>query len=298
MTSRPPDSEKIEWLRTSPFWLLHLVCLAPIWVGVSWTAAAVCVLLYYVRMFGITAGYHRYVSHASFRTGRVFQFLLGLLGASAMQKGPLWWASLHRHHHANSDEPDDVHSPVQRGFWWSHVGWILCRKHEATRWNLVQNLARYPELVWLNKYPTPVGLALAVLVYAFGAWAETNAPGLGTGRWQMLAWGWAISTVLLYHGTFFINSLAHVFGSRRYPTGDDSRNNFLLSLITLGEGWHNNHHFAPASARMGFFWWEFDGSYYVLGLLARLGVVWDLKMPPRRVFETIDECSVARSSQP
>jgi stearoyl-CoA desaturase (delta-9 desaturase) len=282
------EVDKIHWLRSGPFFLMHAACLLAVWLGVSWPAAAVCAFLYWIRMFGITAGYHRYFSHASFKTGRGFQFVLALLGSMAMQKGPLWWAAHHRHHHANSDEEDDIHSPLQRGFWWSHVGWFLCVRHDETRWHLVQNLSRYRELRWLNtNHPVP-GLGLGVAVYLFGWWLESAHPGLGTTRWQMLVWGWLISTVLLYHGTFAINSLAHVFGGQRYPTRDGSRNNALLALVTLGEGWHNNHHFAPSSARMGFRWWEIDQSYYVLKALSWLGVVWDLRSPPARVSQPAD----------
>ncbi len=286
MTPLPDGPDKVHWLRSTPFFLMHAVCLLAFWLGVSWAALAVCVFLYWIRMFGITAGYHRYFSHASFKTGRAFQFVLALLGSMAMQKGPLWWAAHHRHHHANSDEEDDIHSPIRRGFWWSHMGWFLCVKYDETRWNLVQNLARYRELRWLNKnHPVP-GLALGVAVYLFGWYAETRFPEWGATRWQMLLWGWLISTVLLYHGTFAINSLAHVFGDQRYPTRDGSRNNPLLAVITLGEGWHNNHHFAPSSVRMGFRWWEIDQSYYVLKGLGWLGVVWDLRSPPARAAAT------------
>ncbi|MBM3734448.1 MAG: acyl-CoA desaturase [Acidobacteria bacterium] len=263
---------------------MHAACLLAFAVGVSWAAVITCAALYWIRMFGITAGFHRYFAHASFKTSRGFQFVLALLGSMSLQKGVLWWASLHRHHHANSDEEDDIHSPVRHGFWWSHMIWFLCVKNDATRWNLIQNLARYRELVWLNDHHHFTGLGLGGLVYLFGWWAEVAQPGWQTTRWQMLVWGWLISTVALYHGTFSINSLAHVFGSRRYFTRDGSRNNLLLALITLGEGWHNNHHYAPSSVRMGFFWWEIDQSYYVLKALSWLGVVWDLQPPPRRVY--------------
>jgi stearoyl-CoA desaturase (delta-9 desaturase) len=277
----PPD--KPDYLHSLPFLTIHASCLSAFWTGVSLPSVALCVFLYWIRMFGITAGYHRYFSHASFKTSRSFQFILGVLGATALQRGPLWWASLHRHHHANSDEADDIHSPVRKGLFWAHAGWMMCRKFEETRWELVKGLARYPELVWLNRNFRTAGLGLGALVFAFGWVVETRLPSWQTTRWQMLVWGWAISTVLLYHGTFTINSLSHVWGSRRYETGDGSRNNPWLAIITLGEGWHNNHHFAPSSARMGFRWWEFDQSYYVLWLLSKLGIVWDLKQPPRSV---------------
>lgn len=276
----PPQPDKPDYLHSLPFLIIHASCLFAFWTGVSAPAIAVCLFLYWIRMFGITAGYHRYFSHASFKTSRAFQFVLGLLGATALQRGPLWWASLHRHHHAHSDDPDDIHSPIQHGLFWAHVGWMMCRKYEQTRWDLVKGLAKFPELVWLNKNFRTAGLGFGVVVYGFGWMVETQLPSWNTTRWQMLVWGWVISTVLLYHGTFTINSLSHVWGSRRYATSDGSRNNPWLAIITLGEGWHNNHHYAPSSARMGFRWWEFDQSYYVLLLLEKLGVIWDLKQPP------------------
>lgn len=278
------DLDKVNWVSSLPFFGLHLACLFAFWVGVSWVAVLTCVVLYYARMFGITGGYHRYFSHASYKTSRTFQFLLAWLGCSSMQKGPLWWASLHRHHHAHSDDPEDIHSPVQKGFWYSHCGWIICNRFNETKWNLIHQFAKYKELVWMNKYHWTPGVTLGAMVYLFG-WFLESFPSLGTNRYQMLVWGFVISTVVLYHGTFTINSLAHVFGSRRYPTKDDSRNNGLLALITMGEGWHNNHHYLPSAARMGFFWWEIDLSLYVLTALSWVGLVWDLKKPPKHLLE-------------
>lgn len=276
----PPTPDRPDYVHSFPFLFIHAVCLTAFWTGVSVPALIACLVLYWIRMFGITAGYHRYFSHASFKTSRAFQFILGLLGATALQRGPLWWASLHRHHHAHSDDEDDIHSPVRHGFFWAHMGWMMCRKYEETRWDLIKSFARFPELVWLNRNFRAAGLGLGAAIYAFGWFVETQLPSWQTTRWQMLVWGWVISTVLLYHGTFTINSLSHVWGSRRYRTNDGSRNNPWLAIITLGEGWHNNHHYYPSSVRMGFRWWEFDQSYYVLWLLEKLGIVWDLKKPP------------------
>ncbi|MBM3793606.1 MAG: acyl-CoA desaturase [Acidobacteria bacterium] len=275
------DDEKVQWLTSAPFLLMHLGCLAAFWTGASPAAILACIALYWVRMFGITAGYHRYLAHASFKTGRVFQFVLTWIACCSMQKGPLWWAAHHRHHHAHSDEPDDIHSPVQRGFFWSHMGWILCTKYEPTRWHLIPQYAKYPELVWMNRFHPVPGLSLAAAMFVFGALAPAS---WGTSGWQMLIWGWLLSTVLLYHGTFTINSLSHVYGTRRYDTGDASRNNWLLALVTMGEGWHNNHHHYPSSASMGFRWWEVDTTLYILKVLAALGIVWDLKFPPLQVL--------------
>ncbi len=251
---------------------IHLACFAAIATGVTATAVWIGLALFWLRMFVITAGYHRYFSHRTYRTSRWFQFVLAVLGTTCVQKGPLWWASVHRRHHKFSDMPEDAHSPVQRGFWYSHVGWILSTKEVDTDVKSVRDLSRYPELVWLGKYHMVAPILLAVGCFLAAGWS-----GLVVG------FGW--STVLLWHTTFTINSLAHVFGSRRYATTDQSRNNWLLALLTMGEGWHNNHHHYMGSANQGFFWWEIDLSYYLLRGLAALGLVWDLKKPPRHILE-------------
>jgi stearoyl-CoA desaturase (delta-9 desaturase) len=237
-------------------------------------------------MLAITAFYHRYFSHRAFRTSRAVQFAFAVLGASAVQRGPLWWAAHHRHHHAQADRPDDRHSPRVHGFLWSHVGWFLARENFATRIELVQDLARFPELRWLDRFDAVIPALLAVLLLVLGASLERVAPELGTNGWQLVVWGFCISTVALWHATFTINSLAHRFGTRRYATRDDSRNNAWLAFLTFGEGWHNNHHRYPAAARQGFYWWEVDVAWYALRLLAALGVVWDLRPVPTAVRES------------
>jgi stearoyl-CoA desaturase (delta-9 desaturase) len=254
-----------------PFLVVHLGCFAAIWSGITWSAVALCVALYWLRMFAVTAGYHRYFSHRSFATGRIFQFALAFLAQSTAQKSVLWWAAKHRHHHLHSDTIVDVHSPRHAGFLYSHVGWIFARAHWHTEFALVPDLARHWELRWLDKLELAPAVLLAALCFLVGGW-----PGLVVG----FLW----STVLVWHATFCINSLAHVRGSKRYVTGDDSRNNVLLAFLTMGEGWHNNHHAYPSSARQGFRWWEFDVTYYILLLLARLGIVRDLKVPPASVL--------------
>jgi stearoyl-CoA desaturase (delta-9 desaturase) len=250
-----------------PFVLVHVACLAAFWSGVTPTAVMLCIGLYIARMFGVTAGYHRYFSHRSFRTSRVFQFLLAALAQSSAQRGILWWAAKHRHHHRHSDTELDVHSPRMRGFMYSHVGWIFTPQHGETDVDAIPDLTKYPELVWLNRHPYLPAAVLAVACFLIGGW-----PGLVVGFF------W--STVLLYHGTFFINSLAHVHGTQRYVTGDDSRNNWWLAVITLGEGWHNNHHAYQRSTRQGFRWYEFDPTFYVLAVLSWMRIVWDLGQPP------------------
>jgi len=278
----------IDPLRLAPFIAIHLGCFLVAWVGTSVTAVAVAVGLYALRMFAITAFYHRYFAHRAFRTGRVAQFVFAVIGAAAVQRGPLWWASHHRHHHVHADRPEDSHSALQHGFLWSHAGWFMTRENFATRAALTAPFARYPELRFLDRWDTVVPLVLALALYGAGALAERFAPGLATSGAQLVVWGFCISTVALYHATFSINSLAHRFGSRRFATPDASRNNAWLALLTFGEGWHNNHHRYPTSARQGFRWWEIDLTYYGLRLLALAGVVHDLRPVPRAVRHGAD----------
>ena len=263
--------QRHEVLSATIYWAIHAGCLLAFWTGVGRFEIALCLGLFWLRLFGITAGYHRYFSHRAFKTSRAFQFVLALLGCAATQKGPLWWASHHRRHHAYSDQPGDVHSP-REGFWWAHQGWIFEDRSRAVEVARIPDWMGHPELVWLDRWHIAVPLALALGCYAVDGFAG-------------LAWGFCISTTLLWHATYTINSLSHRFGSQRYATGDDSRNNLWLALLTLGEGWHNNHHHFMASARQGFYWWEIDPTYYGLRGLATLGVVWDLREPPARVYE-------------
>ncbi|MBS0579108.1 MAG: fatty acid desaturase [Proteobacteria bacterium] len=278
------DSARIDWLRAAPFFGMHLACLGVIWVGVSPTALWVAALTYGVRMFAITGFYHRYFAHRTFRTSRGVQFLFACIGAACVQRGPLWWAAHHRCHHQHADTPADPHSPRLRGFWRSHMGWFLTEEGFRTDWKRIPDLARYPELRWLDRYDVVVPIAFAAVLYGTGALLQQHAPALGTSGGQLLTWGFFVSTVILFHVTVTINSLAHRFGSRRFETADDSRNNPWLALLTFGEGWHNNHHFFPGSARQGFRWWELDLTYYGLRLMALCGLVQGLRPVPARVL--------------
>ncbi|GAB4174145.1 MAG: acyl-CoA desaturase [Wenzhouxiangellaceae bacterium] len=272
----------IDWLRVIPYVALHLGVLAVFWVGVSPVAVLVALLMYLIRMFAITAFYHRYFSHRTFKTSRTVQFLFAFIGATAAQRGPLWWAAHHRHHHRHADTDADPHSP-RKGFWLAHTGWFLDGRNFATRMEAVKDLARWPELRLLDRFDALPPLMAMVAMYALGEWLQARWPETGTNGWQLLVWGYVVSTVVLYHATFTINSLAHRFGRRRYATPDDSRNNFWLALLCLGEGWHNNHHHFPGSARQGFYWWEIDPAWYGLKLMSWLGLVRDLKPVPERI---------------
>ncbi len=274
---RLPNGAQISLVRSIPFVAVHLACLAAFFVGFRWSYVVVCLALFYGRMFFVTAGYHRYFSHRSFKTSRTFQFVMAFVATTSVQKGVLWWAANHRHHHRYSDTEEDLHSPTLFGFWWSHVGWILSDKYNDTQVDLIRDFDKYPELRWLNRYHLVPPVILAVTLFLIGGWG-------------MLTWGFAISTVLLWHTSFSVNSLSHLFGSRRYATSDTSKNNAFIALFTMGEGWHNNHHHYMASARQGFFWWEVDFTYYVLKVLSWFHIVWDLRQP------TESALAAARSS--
>ncbi len=288
-TLRPLNRDKLDTSVCIQFLLMHLACFLAIWTGVSAVAVGVCVALYIVRMFAITAGFHRLFAHRTYSTGRVFRFLMAFTGTAAYQKGPLWWSAHHRRHHLMADTEEDLHSPLSHTLWRSHVGWFLSRESQTTEWKLITNLSKYPDLRFLDRYYSLPPAVLAVAMFLLGAGLQRYAPGLGTSGWQMLVWGFFVSTVVLYHGTFTVNSLAHIFGKRRFETDDNSRNNWFVALITLGEGWHNNHHHYQSSERQGFYWWEIDVSHYSLRMLSWFGLVWDLRKPPAHVTSAAKE---------
>ena len=260
-----------QLLYGGPFIAFHFLPLVAIWTGVNPIDVAVCAALYVIRMFGVTGAYHRYFAHRTYHTSRVFQFCLALLAMSSSQRGALWWAAHHRHHHKHSDEPVDLHSPKQQGLFHAHVGWLFVPENTPTQYNLIKDFAKFPELVFLDKF-----WYLPQSILGFAVW---HALG-----WSGLWIGFVLSTVLLWHGTFTINSLTHVWGKKVYESGDDSKNSFILALITLGEGWHNNHHYYQACTRQGFHWWQIDITYYTLRALAAVGLVWDLREPPPEVI--------------
>jgi len=255
------------------FFALHGWALGVLLLPFSWKLGLLALVLYAVRMFAVTAGYHRYFSHRTYRLGRVPQFLLAFLAQTSGQKGALWWAARHRDHHRLSDSPEDIHSPVTQGFWYAHVGWVLDGDHDDYDPKAIADFAKFPELVFLDRHHWICPWALGTATFAFGV-------ATGLGGFAALTTGFVLSTVLLWHGTFFINSLAHVWGTRRFETGDHSRNNFFLALLTLGEGWHNNHHHYQASCRQGLRWWEVDITFYVLKVLSWIGVVKGIKTFP------------------
>ncbi|MBI2517949.1 MAG: acyl-CoA desaturase [Opitutae bacterium] len=293
-SAEPPEvvraqPDGVDFVRCIPFIILHLGCLGVLWVGWSWFAVAAAVVLYVVRMFAVTGIYHRYFSHKSYSTSRFGQFLLAVWGGTTVQRGALWWAYHHRHHHQHSDDPEDAHSPHVHGFWWSHIGWITSRRNFPTDYSKVKDLAKYPELVFLNRFDVLVPVLFATGLYFLGRFLGHAAPELHTSGAQLLIWGFFISTTALFHGTASINSFTHLWGKRRFQTTDDSRNSFLLAIICLGEGWHNNHHRYQSSTRSGFYWWEIDPTYYGLKLLSFTGLIWGFKEVPESIYHEAEQ---------
>lgn len=280
-----PWHRQIDWLGLMPFFAMHLGVLAVFWVGVTWPVFIVAFFSYVIRGMALTGFYHRYFSHKAFATSRWFQFVWAFIGCAAAQRGPIWWAAHHRDHHSYSDKPPDVHSPHQHHFLWSHMGWFMTTENAAVREKRVPDLLKFPELVFIDRH-----FWIAVVTWGAGCWGlgallQRWFPTSGITGAQMFVWAFVVATVFLYHVTYCINSLAHVLGSRRFITTDQSRNNFVLALFAFGEGWHNNHHYYPASARNGFYWWEVDVTYYMIWAFSKLGLVWDVKPVPERVLE-------------
>jgi stearoyl-CoA desaturase (delta-9 desaturase) len=299
------DKQKRNWKPKMPnelgFISLHFLPFLAIWTGATWFDWTLCIALYFIRMFFITGFYHRYFSHKSYKTSRVFQFIMAFLAETSLQKGALWWAANHRTHHLHSDQPEDPHSAKLYGFWYSHIGWIIGPDYKKVDISNVSEFKKFSELLWINKHYLVPPMFLAVGVYFAGCYFNAPVGAIGfawSAGLSTLLIGFALSTVVLYHGTFTINSLTHMFGSKRYESNDESRNNLLLSLITLGEGWHNNHHYYQSTAKAGFFWWEIDPTYYMLKLLSYLGIIWDLKPVPKHIkySKNLEEAKALRKS--
>ncbi len=267
------------------FTIVHLIPLAAIWTGATIYDWAICIFLYFFRMFWITGGYHRYFAHKTYKTSRWFQFIIAFMAQTSAQKGALWWAAHHRHHHRHSDTPKDPHSMKLYGFWYSHVGWIIGPDYKETDFKTIGDYAKYPELVWLNKHYLVPPTTLALVVMALGGYFNGGSVLLmfSSYGFSALFIGFFLSTVLTYHGTFTINSIMHKFGSQRYESGDESKNSLWLALLTLGEGWHNNHHYYESAARQGFFWWEIDITFYILKVFSWVGLIWDLRGVPKHI---------------
>lgn len=284
---------EIDWVRCIPFYLLHLSVVSVFYVDFSWMAVVMLLLMYFPRMFGLTGFYHRYYAHRAFKTSRWFQFVGAVLGGAAIQRGALWWASHHRDHHRHSDTEKDIHSPKQTGFFYSHMGWFMTKENFKFKANRIKDFTKYPELVFINKHDVLIPVLFFIFCFCVGefwngVWGITaeeakTSPWALSGGWQVVAYSFCLGTVLLYHSTFFVNSLAHVWGTRPYKTTDTSRNNLFIAILTMGEGWHNNHHHFQSAARNGFRWYQIDLTYMILKMLSFVGIVWDLKPVPKHV---------------
>ena len=278
--------KEIDWARVIPYIIIHLSIISIFFVDFSLTAFWVFIGMYAIRMFAITGFYHRYFSHKAFKTSRLTQFIFAIIGASAVQRGPIWWAAHHREHHMHSDTIHDKHSPKAHSFFWSHTGWFLTKANFITHTRLVKELSRFPELRLIDRFDIVIPILTCLGLFYIGEYLNTAHPALETNGLQLLSWGFVLSTILLYHSTFLVNSVAHLWGKKRYDTKDSSRNNFIVAILTFGEGWHNNHHHYPGSASQGFYRWEIDITYYLLKLLNTFGIIWGMRTISSNIRES------------
>ena len=260
------DEDNRLLMASSPIFIMHILALGALFTGFSWVALTVLIFSYVVRVFALTAGFHRYFSHRAFKTGRIFQFILAWVGTSSAQLGPMWWAANHRHHHQHSDKEEDIHSPVVKDAFWAHIGWVLCRAYGSIQHDRIKDLTKYPELRFIDRFHILPVISLIGLLFALGATLESLYPDLGTSGIQLVMWGFFLSTVLVYHVTFCVNSVTHIVGSKRFVTDDESRNSWWVALLTFGEGWHNFHHAHPRSPSMG----PWDVGWWAIRIFDRL----------------------------
>jgi stearoyl-CoA desaturase (delta-9 desaturase) len=268
------DGDTIDWFRVIPFILIHFGALAALWTHFEWYLVWVALFLFVIRMFAITGFYHRYFAHKTFKTSRLMQFIFAFIGSTSAQRGPIWWASHHRRHHLNSDRHNDHHSPHTHHFLWSHMGWFLAKKNFLTDRKVVRDLTKFEELVLIDRFDWLPPVLLLLSLFVLGEYLSLTS---GISGLNMVIWGFCVSTILVYHCTFAVNSIAHLWGTQRYNTKEESKNNFFVALLTFGEGWHNNHHHYPGSIRQGFYWWEVDLTYYALRFLSFFGIVYNLR---------------------
>lgn len=266
------------------FWSIQASALAVFFVPFTWGLVALWAVSHFLRAIGLTLAYHRYFAHRSFQMNRVARFFWAFVGTCAMQKGPIWWAGHHVNHHKFADREGDPHSPMVSGVYYAHIGWFLNdTKHDQLEANnpVVRDFSKAWEIAMLEKFHFIPPAILAVAMYAIG-----GAP------W--LVWGFCLPTMTLAHATFCINTVNHLFGSRRFDTIDESRNNVFTAFFAVGEGWHNNHHRYQRAARNGFYWWEFDPTWYVIRAMAAVGLAWDVQPVPERIYE---EARVTRQNR-
>jgi stearoyl-CoA desaturase (delta-9 desaturase) len=257
----------------------HIACFAFIYTGVSFVAVMTAFAMYVIRGIGVTGGYHRLLAHRAFKTSRFVQFLFALAGSLAVQGGPIWWVSHHRSHHRDTDTDEDIHSPVTRGMWKAHMGWMITDEAFNENGANSRDLHKFAELKFLQRYYVWLVVLEMIGLFGFGSIWAWVFPESGTSGLQMLVWGFFISTVFTWHVTFMVNSVCHRYGSQPYDTKDASTNNVFVGVLGFGEGWHNNHHYYPNSARHGLRWWQLDTTWWLIRLLQVLGIVSEPKLP-------------------
>jgi stearoyl-CoA desaturase (delta-9 desaturase) len=269
------------------FWVVQFSAFLIFVVPFSGGLIALWAVSHFLRAIGLTLAFHRYFAHRSFQMNRAARFVWTFIGTAAMQKGPLWWAGHHVNHHRYADRDGDPHSPMVSGVYYAHIGWFLNdAKHDRLEASnpVIRDFSKAPEIVWLNNFFFVPPLLLAIGMYLFGGMT-----------W--LVWGFCLPTMTLAHATFAINTVNHMFGSRRFDTIDESRNNPLTAVFAVGEGWHNNHHRYQRAARNGFYWWEFDPTWYVIRLMQSVGIAWDVKAVPARIYEEARASKARRATQ-
>ncbi len=255
---------------------MHTIALVAGPFTFSWPALAVCIFLHWVSGgLGITLGYHRLLTHRSFKTPKFMEYFLTLMAQLACQGGPISWITTHRLHHTYSDQPLDPHSP-RAGFFWSHMGWCMVKNANIANPEVQQkvspDLIRDKGMIFIEKTHILWTVLLAAGLYAWGGWS-------------FVVWGIAVRLVAVYHCTWFVNSAAHIWGYQTYKSNDDSTNLWWVALLTYGEGWHNNHHAFQYSARHGLKWWEFDSTYLMIQVMEKLGLATAVKIPPARLLQ-------------
>ena len=256
------------------FWTVQASAAAVLFVPFEWSLVGLWAASHFIRAIGLTLAFHRYYAHRAFQMNRVARFVWTFIGTAAMQKGPLWWAGHHVNHHRFADREGDPHSPLVSGLYYAHVGWFLNdARHERLEASnpVVRDFSRAPEIVFLDRFFFLPPLMLAVTMYLVGGF-------------PWLVWGFCLPTVTLAHATFAINTVNHMFGSRRFDTIDESRNNVVTAIFAAGEGWHNNHHRYQRAARNGFYWWEVDPTWYMIRLMVAVGLAWDAHPVPERIY--------------
>ena len=261
-------------IQITVFWAIQAGALLVFAVPFRWAYIALWAASHFIRAIGLTLAFHRYFAHRSFQMNRIARFVWAFIGTAAMQKGPLWWAGHHINHHRYADRDGDPHSPAISGFYYAHIGWFL---HDSKYDRLesgnpvVRDFSKEPEIAWLERFYWAPPLSLAVALFLVG-----GVP--------LVLWGFALPTMTLAHATFAINTVNHLWGARRFDTRDDSRNNPVTAFFAAGEGWHNNHHRYQRAARNGFYWWEFDVTWYVIRTMAAVGLAWNVQPVPARIY--------------